>query len=83
MQYEAQAKNLWQQAVKACSPATDAKLVVQAHKLLRVPGAAAAALHADNPQQGSAPPQATANGTTTVSLPSISTVAAIMHTRSA
>ena len=66
MQYKDDAQQLWQQALTACTPLTDVSLVVQAHKLLNTPGAIAAALGADGPQQSTSPSVVLPNGTATV-----------------
>ena len=66
MQYAGEAQQLWQQALRACTPLTDVSLILQAHKLLHAPGAIAAALGADGPQQSIPTPAAIPNGTATV-----------------
>ena len=62
LQFEVEARKLWQQALHACTSQTDAKLVLQAHRLLYTPGAINAALPSDSPQLKPASAQATANG---------------------
>lgn len=66
MQYVDDAKQLWQQALTACTPLTDVSLVVQVHKLLHSPGAIAAALGADGPQQSIHTPAILPDGIATV-----------------
>ncbi len=66
MQYQAEAQKLWQQALAASTPYTNAGLVLQAHKLLNNPSAITAALYSDLPQQAPSQAGATANGTSMV-----------------
>jgi hypothetical protein len=66
MQYQAEAQKLWQQALAASTPYTNAGLVLQAHKLLNNPSAITAALYSDLPQQAPSQAGATANGVSTV-----------------
>lgn len=66
VQYVTEAKQLWQQALTACTPLTDVTLIVQAHKLLHTSGAIDAALGADGPQQSVPSPTAIPNGTAKV-----------------
>ena len=51
LQFEREAQQLWQRALDTASPITDAWLIVQAHKLLHVPGAIASQLNLAAPQQ--------------------------------
>ena len=62
LQFEAEAKKLWQQALHGCTSQTDAKLVLQAHRLVYTPGAIDAALSSDTAQSKTPSAQATANG---------------------
>ena len=66
MQYQAEAQKLWQQALAASTPYTNAGLVLQAHKLLNNPSAITAALYSDLPQQAPSQAGATPNGVSTV-----------------
>ena len=66
MQYQAEAQKLWQQALEASSPYTNAGLVLQAHKLLHNPSAITAALYSKFPQQAPSQAGATANGISSV-----------------
>lgn len=66
LQYADEARQLWQSALTACTPYTDVSLILQAHKLLHTPGAIAAALSADDPQQSLPTPAARPNGIATV-----------------
>ncbi|DBA80252.1 hypothetical protein WJX79_002480 [Trebouxia sp. C0005] len=60
--YQAEAQKLWQQALTASTPYTNAGLVLQAHKLLNHPSAITAALYPDFPQQAPSQAGAIANG---------------------
>ncbi|KAL3145349.1 hypothetical protein ABBQ38_001606 [Trebouxia sp. C0009 RCD-2024] len=62
LQYAQEAQQLWQSALTACTPLTDVSLILQAHKLLHSPGAVAAALGTDDPQQSWAGPASVSNG---------------------
>jgi len=66
MQYQAEAQKLWQQALAASTPYTNAGLVLQAHKLLNNPSAITAALYSDFPQQAPSQAGTTANDIATV-----------------
>ena len=66
MQYQTEAQKLWQQALAASTPYTNAGLILQIHKLLNNPSAIIAALYSDFPQQAPSQAGATANGISTV-----------------
>ena len=66
MQYVEEAQQHWEDALTACTPLTEVSLIVQAHKLLHTPGAIAAALGADSPQQSVPTSASLPNGTATV-----------------